>query len=231
MNLQKNLRQLQTDLNYNFKNLNFLIEALRHPSLKQHDCAAEDYERLEFLGDSILNLIITENIFNRHKDYAEGKLAKIRSHLVCKETICAVADHLRLEEYLIMTKGEELSGGRNNLNNIENSMEAIIAAIYLDGGFEAAKKIVLKLWNSLLENDHNIRSDPKSALQEWSQSKSIPIPDYEIISKTGSSHSPVFEIIVKIDNVESEFGFGKSIKAAEKAAAEKMLKKLLKDHY
>lgn len=227
MTLQRNLKQLQIDLSYEFKDRSLLIEALCHPSLKQHNGKVEDYERLEFLGDSVLNFIITENIFRRHKDYAEGRLAKIRAFLVCKDTICQVAEHLNLDECLMMTRGEELSGGRMNLNNVENAMEAIIAAIYLDGGLEGAKKVVLKLWNDFLRADHDIMSDPKSALQEWSQSQSMSIPQYQIVSKTGSSHSPTFEIMVKIDDLEPEFGSGKAIKAAEKIAAERLLKRVL----
>lgn len=204
------------------------MEALCHPSLKQHNDKTEDYERLEFLGDSILNFIITDNIFRRHKDYAEGRLAKIRASLVCRDTICLAAENLNLDECLMMTRGEELSGGRMNLNNVENAMEAIIAAIYLDGGLEGAKKVVLQLWHDLLESDHDIMSDPKSALQEWSQGQFMSIPHYEIVSKTGQSHSPIFEVRVKIDDLEPEFGSGKAIKAAEKMAAEKMLKRVLK---
>jgi ribonuclease-3 len=217
---------LQSSLGYNFKDQGLLEEALRHPSMRQHDGKVMDYERLEFLGDSVLSFIITEDIFNRFKDHDEGKLARMRAFLVCKDTICLVADSLHLENEIVMTRGEELSGGRENPNNVENTMEAIVAAIYLDGGMTSAKNVVLRLWNDLLSDAQNIAGDPKSALQELSQGMSMSIPHYKIVSRTGQSHAPIFEIMVKVDDLEPEFGSGRSIKAAEKIAAEKLLKRL-----
>jgi ribonuclease III len=221
----QNLSKLQDSLGYKFKNQNLLLESLCHPSLKQSHDAQElphDYERLEFLGDAVLSLIITEAIFKLFNYHDEGKLAKIRAFLVCKDTLCIVASKLDLAKYIMMTRGEELSGGRTNHNNIENAMEAIIAAIYLDAGLEMTTKIVLHLFEDLLSNKLEVITDSKSALQEWAQGKSMSIPRYDVISQTGRSHSPIFKVVVSIDSLEPEYGYGKSIKAAEKIAAEKL---------
>ncbi len=218
--------KLQSSLGYHFKNLDLLTEALRHPSLRQQDQKIQDYERLEFLGDAILNFIITEAIYNSFKKYDEGKLAKMRAFLVCKEAICAAAESLDLSSSLVMTRGEELSGGRLNLNNVENAMEAIIAGIYLDGGMEQVKNVVLSLWDGLLKAAPDVDSDPKSTLQELSQSKLMSIPHYEVVSRVGKPHDTTFEVRVQISDLDPEFGSGKSIKAAEKIAAVKLLKRL-----
>lgn len=221
----ENLKKLQLDLDYSFKDLGLLRRAISHPSLKQLKNDHQDYERLEFLGDAVLGMIITEAIYIKFADLAEGILAKIRSSLVCRDSICEVAKHLKLEDIIIMTRGEELSGGRSNLNNIENAMEAIIGAIYLDGGLIAARSVVLNLWQSLITNGKGA-DDPKSSLQEWSQSRSMSIPRYEVISREGESHAPIFKVMVSINNLAPEYGQGFSIKAAEKNAASKLLQRV-----
>ncbi len=221
----EDLKRLQLDLGYSFIDLGLLRQAISHPSLKQVQNDHQDYERLEFLGDAVLGMIITETIYVKFSDSAEGSLAKIRASLVCKDSICRVAKHLKLEEVIIMTRGEELSGGRSNLNNVENVMEAIIGAIYLDGGLEPARMIVLKLWAALLASGAGA-ADPKSGLQEWSQSRSMSIPRYEVVSREGESHSPTFKVMVTIDDLVPECGEGKSIKSAEKDAASKLLQRV-----
>ncbi|MES2214406.1 MAG: ribonuclease III [Pseudomonadota bacterium] len=227
MNQNDSLYILQERLGYFFKNENLLMEALCHPSLKQHNNkSSKDYERLEFLGDTILSFILTEDIFRRFQSHDEGSLAPVRSYLVCKDTICIAAKPLSLGSCLLMTKGEELSGGRDNPNNAENAMEAIIAAIYLDGGIEEARKVILYLWRNILSQElMTMTTDYKSALQEWSQGKSMEIPKYEVISKTGGAHSPLFQVKVSIGNLQPEYGEGRSIKTAEKMAAERMLRR------
>lgn len=221
----EDLEKLQSDLGYSFKDQALLRQAISHPSLKQLKNDTQDYERLEFLGDAVLGMLITEAIYIEFSELDEGQLAKIRSSLVCKDSICKVARHLKLEDVMIMTRGEELSGGRSNLNNVENVMEAIIGAIYLDGGLEKARKIVLKLWSALMVNGG--ATDPKSALQEWSQSRSMSLPRYEIVSREGEAHAPIFRVMVTIDDLVPECGEGKSIKSAEKDAASKLLKRVM----
>ena len=219
------VQKLEQSIGYNFHDNNLLIESLSHPSLKQHsvkNAYIKNYERLELLGDSILCFIITEILFKNFSTHTEGKLAKIRSHLICKETLCKIANKLNLADYIIMTHGEELSGGRANSNNIENTMEALIAAIYLDSNIDVVKTIIYNLWSESLSNTDLIGFDPKTTLQELVQSKFGCKPIYEVIKKEGLAHSSLFTVIVKIHHYK-ETGQGYSIKKAEKEASQKLL--------
>lgn len=218
---------IEERLGYHFKKPALLTEALLHPSMRSERRGADiDYERLEFLGDSVLNFLITEHLFIKFTSSDEGNLAKMRSSLVCKDAIYDVAEALDLDEHLIMTRGEEMSGGRHNQNNIENCMEAIIGAIYLDGGIDAARKIVLELWAGIMSEGRQFVPDPKSALQEWSQGQGMSTPRYSIVQRIGQDHAPMFKVRVIIDALEPEYGSGRSIKAAEKMAAKKMLERV-----
>ncbi|HJD55637.1 MAG TPA: ribonuclease III [Rickettsia endosymbiont of Pyrocoelia pectoralis] len=223
----ESFNELEELLSYNFKNTELLIEALSHPSLRQHHeyKANKDYERLEFLGDAVLNLVITEILFKNFKDYNEGNLAKIRSYLVCKETICAVGNKLILQDHIIMTHGEEIAGGRDNPNNLENATEALIAAIYLDSDITTIHNIIKKLWAEFINVKDLTDYDPKTALQELAQSKNHHIPIYQLIKREGVAHSSIFTVLVKIKDYE-QAGTGHSIKEAEKNAARSLLHKL-----
>jgi len=221
----KQIAGLENALNYKFKNLDLLKEALSHPSLKQHDNTIADYERLELLGDSILGFLITEMIFNNFLFYEEGSIAKIKAYVVSRETIVKVAETLCLSEYILMTVGEEKSGGKTNQNNIENVMEALLAAIYLDSDIHQVKKIVQNLWFKYIENIDFSAIDPKSSLQEWMHHKNHTIPSYEVINKEGPVHAPVFTVQVTARQ-HKQIATGKSIKEAEKEAARRLLYKL-----
>jgi ribonuclease-3 len=218
---------LEKLLGYNFKNKELLVEALSHPSLRQHHEYKDDkdYERLEFLGDAVLNLVITEMLFSSFKDYNEGNLAKIRSYLVCKETICMVGAKLTLKDYIIMTHGEEVAGGRDNPNNIENTTEALIAAIYLDSDIETTHNIIGKLWAEFINVKDLTDYDPKTALQEWAQAREHHLPIYQLIKREGVAHSSIFTVLVKVKDYE-QTGTGHSIKEAEKDAARSLLHRL-----
>lgn len=218
---------LEKLLGYNFKNKELLVEALSHPSLRQHHEYKDDkdYERLEFLGDAVLNLVITEILFSSFKDYNEGNLAKIRSYLVCKETICMVGAKLTLKDYIIMTYGEEVAGGRDNPNNIENTTEALIAAIYLDSDIETTHNIIGKLWAEFINVKDLTDYDPKTALQEWAQAREHHLPIYQLIKREGVAHSSIFTVLVKVKDYE-QTGAGHSIKEAEKDAARSLLHRL-----
>jgi ribonuclease III len=228
----KDINFLESVIGYNFKNQSLLIEALSHPSLN-HNLGAKstskraNYERLEFLGDSVLNMVISDFIYHLHPEYDEGMLAKLRSSLVCKDQISEIAKSLKLSTYIIMTEGEEKGGGRLNENNLENAMEALIGAIYLDSNFEIAKKVITSLWQDALESPTEVYSDPKSAVQEWVQARKMPIPQYELLETLGSPHSPTFKISLKAGGLEA-YGIGKSKKAAEKEAARLLLTALKK---
>lgn len=224
---KEDITRLERLINYRFKNPELICEALSHPSLKQHESDwRKNYERFEILGDAILGFLITEMVFNIYNKSDEGGIAKIKSYLVSKETICCVAEKINLANFIIMTKGEEESGGRVNPNNIENTMEAVIAAVYLDGGMENIKTIVTKLWSEFLYDFDLNKVDPKTSLQEWSQSQKYGMPYYETISKSGLAHMPQFTVRVSA-GAYKEIGNGNSIKRAEKEAAKKLLNKVL----
>ena len=216
---------LENALNYKFKNLTLLKEALSHPSLKQHDSTIANYERLELLGDSILGFLVTEMIFNNFLFYEEGSIAKIKAYVVSRETIVKVAETLRLSDYILMTAGEEKSGGKSNQNNIENVMEALLAAIYLDSDIHQVRKIVQDLWFEYIENIDFNSIDPKSSLQEWVHQKNYGTPSYKVINKEGPVHSPVFTVQVIVGQ-HKQTATGKSIKEAEKEAARRLMNKL-----
>ena len=216
------LNNLQEDIGYSFKNISLLQEAITHPSMKQRQRGhAHNYERLEYLGDSVLNLVISEHLFTTFTEYSEGALTKKKSYLVSNPTICAVAAPLKLGDIMIMTRGEELSGGRTNENNIGNAMEAIIGAVYRDGGLEKAREVIMRFWENIIDDDGTV--DPKSALQEWAQQRGLPLPVYSLVDVVGQARGSNFTMSVSVCGHNSVTGNGKSKKIAEKAAATKML--------
>jgi ribonuclease III len=221
---ENRLIELENIIGYKFTKTSLLLESLSHPSLKHKKLKKNfirSYERMEFLGDSILNCVITNFLYNRY-DFQEGQLAKIRSSLICKDTICKVAMKLNLSQYIIMTYGEENSGGRNNLNNIENVMESLIAAVFLDSDFITVRNFITRLWHEFIGNIDLIDYDPKTNLQELTQNKFHIIPSYKVIKKNEATHESYFMVTIEIANNKS-YGEGHSIKEAEKDAARKML--------
>lgn len=224
----KEITELESLLGYSFNNHMFLREAISHPSLKQIDGGKKhvDYERLEFLGDSILSFIIIELLYNKFKDLTEGDLAKIKSFLVSKEVLSEISKKISLSKFLLMTKGEENSGGRDNPNNVENAMEALIAAIYLDSNIEQTRQVINNLWQDYLhqhEHEFDIRDiDPKTTLQEWTQKHKHDSPCYDVIDRAGPPHLPHFTIRATAGRFSAN-GEGGSIKSAEKEAARHIL--------
>lgn len=221
---------LEERLGYDFNNKNLLIESLTHPSVKQralkNNNKQKNYERLELLGDSILNFLVTEILFKSFSEYDEGQLAKIKAYAVSKDVLCLVAAKINLSSYIIMTYGEEISGGRNNPNNIENTMEALIAAIYLDSNIDIIRNMVASLWLEFISIIDLANYDPKTTLQELAQSHGQGNkPVYELVKREGAAHSSIFTIMVKIPD-HQQLGYGQSVKEAEKDAARKLLIKL-----
>lgn len=223
-----NFEVLEKKIGYFFTDKKLLIQSLSHPSInhnlsKNRDNYKDNYERLEFLGDAVLNLVISDALIKLYSSEEEGNLAKKRSFLVCKETICVIANRINLSDHIIMTEGAEKEGGRNNFSNIENCFEAIIGAVYLDSNFPTASKFILSLWQDLLKTaDQFIELvDPKGTLQEKAHKINIS-PIYNTLNVTGSAHDPIFEVEVCLN------GFcinatGNSKKEAQKSAAKKML--------
>lgn len=217
------LSQLSLILEYQFKNQELLIEALTHPSLSRQEIDRKfNYERLEFLGDSVLGLVIAEMLMDKFSEESEGDLAKRQAGLVRGEAVASIAIKLDIGKFIIMTSGEEQTGGRENHNNLENCLEAIIGAIYKDAGYDLARNFIIKHWSYLIIDMLEPPKDYKTLLQEWAQSRKKKLPKYNILEVQGSSHSPQFLVEVVIDGVESVSQWASSKKKAEKLAAEKL---------
>ncbi len=212
-------------------NNSLLLEtALTHRSAlnERISQATESNERLEFLGDAVLELITTEFLFNKFPHEPEGKLTAYRSSLVKTTTLAEVAKDLGLGEKLYMSKGEEATGGRNNPGLLADTTEAIIGAIYLDQGYETTKKFLKEnLFNKFDEiKKQKLYQDSKSVLQEIVQAKGFEAPIYKVIKEEGPDHSKQFTVEVLIDSQPAGIGMGKSKQAAQQAAAQTALKKL-----
>lgn len=211
-------------LNYQFNEPDLLTTALTHRSAGRNH-----YERLEFLGDAILNLIITDDLFKRFENASEGKLSRLRSTLVKGDTLSILAKELELGDYLILGSGELKSGGFRRNSILADVFESIIGAIYLDGGYDAAQSFVLERFAQLLEQadiSKNLK-DPKTRLQEFLQARGNELPSYDVISTSGKAHNQTFSVSCKISMFDDTTeGVGNSRRKAEQAAAEQMLKRL-----
>jgi ribonuclease III len=217
-------------LNYRFKNLQLYSAALTHPSSREK----QNYQRLEFLGDKVLGMVIAELIHQQFPEKKEGELSVIFANLVQTSALAEIAQHQHLGSHLVMDNGEEKSGGAHNPKNLENALEAMIAAIYLDSDYETIKQIITSLFHPYLQNISQLtKKDDKSALQELVQKKYSVIPQYKLLSKTGADHDPTFVVEVEISKEPIFFhqqGVGKTRKAAEYDAAKKMLNQLQEDN-
>lgn len=213
---------LEERISYKFRNSLLLAEALTHPSLSHETQRYHfDNQRLEFLGDAVLQLVITEYLFRHFGSEAEGQLTKLRSRLVSREALKTHAAALDLGDYLLMGRGEEASGGRQRTSTLADAFEALIGAIYLDGGLETAKKFILTQARSDLEQiaQEPIDINPKGHLQELLQSISPCSPVYELISQSGPEHEKTFVVQAVWEGMVLGHGTGRSKKQAETAAA------------
>ncbi len=199
---------------YHFKNTRLLKEALSHPSLGQIS-----YERLELLGDAVLGLVITELLMKKYIHEDEGKLAKRKSALISGDMLAQIGKAHDIGELIIMSEAERRFGGAENVHNIENVMEALIGAIYLDAGLEELKHIVTELWEPYIEEMKEVPQDPKSKLQEKLQKSGFGLPKYELIECEGPKHMLKFKISLKVGGYKAVIGEGTSKRQAEKNAA------------
>lgn len=224
-----NLSALEKQLDYQFKDKECLQQALRHSSYinERTDEQLDDNERFEFLGDAVLSLVIGHILMIRQPDLQEGDLSRIRANLVNEARLAALARNLKLGEYILLGKGEIQSqgGGKNSI--LANTFEAIVAAIYLDGGFAVVFKIINNLFADLIDVIHTPRFDRdyKSRLQEYMQSSTQAVPEYHVVQATGPDHDKTFIVALKCGDLQTE-GRGKSKKTAEQDAACKALDKL-----
>ena len=207
-------------LGHRFLRPALLTEALTHRSAvsaKQPDCFG--YERLEFLGDRVLGLIIANLLLQHFPAESEGQLARRFNALVQGETLATVAQSVGLGDYLILAPSEAQAGGRSNRSLLADVCEAVIAALFLDGGMAAAERFVESHWLPLLMAKARPRRDAKTRLQEWAQSRGLPLPLYEIVGREGPAHDPKFVLRVSLDGVGSADGQGGSKRVAEQQAA------------
>lgn len=218
------LISLQKRLGYTFSDPALLLRALTHSSISS--ATRPDNQRLEFLGDRVLGLVMAEALFEADKTASEGQLAPRFNALVRKEACAAVARDIDLGSVLKLGRSEMMSGGRRKEALLGDAMEAVIAAIYRDGGFAPAKKVVRHLWDARIDTVEEDARDPKTALQEWAQGRGQRPPKYVEKSRTGPDHAPVFTIEVQLDSGECEQAAASSKRQAEQAAAKALLAKL-----
>ena len=190
------LNNLEKKLNYKFKNKTLLKEALTHPSFQKKSLKEKtaNNQRLEFLGDSVLDLIVTEHLYRKLASFSEGKLTKIRSVMVSKDILAKWANHLSLGKYIILGKGEDLTGGRKKLSILADCFEALLGAIYLDSGLQKAKKIISSFIIEEIELSMKGKheEDYKTFLQEFSQKKMKSLTEYYLIKEKGPDHKKIF---------------------------------------
>lgn len=213
---------IEQALDYYFRDPGLLTQALTHPSAEPGGIGVH-YERLEFLGDSVLSLVISKALYDAYPGEPEGALAKRRSALVCRDTLAALGKELGIGRWLILGQSEENSGGRQNEANLENAMEALIGALYLDGGLETAQRIVTLWFKDRIHTMGEVPRDPKTTLQEWAQARAMPLPEYTLIKQTGPAHAPEFTIEVKVQGFDTVQAKGPNKKIAERDAAAKLL--------
>lgn len=217
-------QQLYKKLNYHFSDRDLTQQALTHRSM-----SAKNNERLEFLGDSLLNLIMAESLYRSFPSLREGELSRLRAGLVNGETLAALARELEIGNFIRLGVGEQKSGGADRDSILADTMESIIGAIYLDANFEQCKKTVLSWYENRLEDvpDMILIKDPKTSLQEYVQSHHLNLPDYTIVDIKGQSHAQTFFIECKVEGIPHvSKGHGSSRRRAEQEAAAKLLKML-----
>lgn len=211
-------------LGHRFDDPALLVEALTHPSLSSETRSSN--QRLEFLGDRVLNLAIAQALFEAYPDATEGDLAPRYNALVRKETCAEVARGIGLGDALRVGRGEMLKGGRKRDAGLGDAMEAVIAAVYLDAGYDTARALVIRLWGDRVRTVERAARNVKSALQEWAQARGMPPPAYDLINTSGPPHDAVFTVQARLENGMTAQASGKSKRMAEQGAAENLLMRL-----
>ena len=221
-------KAIEKNIQYVFKDKCLLKQALSHSSFINEMKKAgemESYERLEFLGDAVLEMITSEFLYENYRDLPEGKLTKLRASIVCEHTLSAVAQMLQLGNYVLLSKGEELTGGRGRSSILCDLFEAVLGAIYLDGGIEPAKRYVETFLLTDIENK-SLFYDAKTTLQELVQKDGKGVVTYEILEESGPDHNKTFVTEVLVDGVPLAQGEGSSKKNAQQMAAYSAILKL-----
>jgi len=224
------LSELSKKLSYEFNNQDLLDEALRHSSFVNELAGTQlrDNERLEFLGDAVLNLVIGHLLIHRFPELKEGDLSRMRSNLVNESQVASIARSLDLGSFVLLGRGEFLTNGREKNSILANTFEAVIASVYLDGGYDAAFGIIEKSFLSHFVSDGKpaVNYDYKTKIQELMQTGQGAKPVYNVIDETGPDHEKVFKVVLSVNTIHTE-GCGKSKKLAEQDAARKALDLLM----
>lgn len=221
--MAEGVAKLQQRIGYPFRRLELLQEALTHRSYGHpHN------ERLEFLGDSVIELVVSQLLFKTFPKLREGELSKMRSSLVKEESLAEVARGIELGRHLKLGKGEEATGGREKASILAGALEAVVAAVYIDGGFEEAFRVVEGLFRDKIKQMEEAWRDRdyKTQLQEHTQARFKEVPRYSVVAERGPEHSKTFEVVVSVGGKIVGRGFGRSKKEAEQRAAEEALRRL-----
>lgn len=205
---------LEEFLGYRFQNPELLSRALTHRSMD----TTTSNQRLEFLGDRVLGLVVAHMLFTEFPAEQEGELARRHAGLVSKEALAEIARQIGLGAHLSMSQSEDISGGRENNSHLEDACEALIGALYLDGGIQAGEEFIERYWKPMLLAVKTPPKDPKTSLQEWAQARGLALPEYVEISRNGPDHAPEFEIEVRVGKYSAR-GMAGAKRAAEQAAA------------
>jgi ribonuclease-3 len=222
-------------IGYAFTRPELIAEALTHPSAlasehsrsrRRRKSSPRDYERLEFLGDRVLGLIIADLLWRRFEDEPEGHLTRRHTHLVRREALARVANTIGLGTHLVLSRAEAAAGAAGNPGILADVCEALIAAIFLDGGLEAASVFVRRYWEPLVDEMEGPPRDPKTELQEWAQARGLALPAYELIETSGPDHAPLFTVAVSVVGRDRAAATASSKRAAEARAAAMLLEHL-----
>ncbi len=214
---------LQETLGHIFSRPELLQRSLTHSSARARGFKKYDYERLEFLGDRVLGLVIAEYLTELFPDAREGDLARRFNRLVRKETCAEVAEKISLGDYVIMSDSESNSGGRGKQTILGDACEAVLGAVFLDGGFDTVRNMIRTLWSGFIDDESIPLRDAKSALQEWAQGRGLELPEYIEFDRVGPDHAPRFTTRVEVKGTDPAQGEGDSKQAAEQSAATAML--------
>ncbi|HXO92160.1 MAG TPA: ribonuclease III [Stellaceae bacterium] len=222
-------------IGYKFVRRELLQEALTHPSAlaaerrrdRRRKLVKRGYERLEFLGDRVLGLVVADLLWRRFEDEPEGDLTRRHTHLVRREALARVAEAIRLGPYLVLSRAETAAGAAGNPGILADACEALVAAIFVDGGFAAASSFVRRFWEPLIDEMEEPPRDPKTALQEWAQARGLELPAYELVSTSGPDHSPLFTVAASVAGGDRATATASSKRLAEARAAASLLDRLI----
>ncbi len=228
-NRLKQLNEFERIIGYSFKNIKILNNALTHSSYVASKADfLEHNERLEFIGDAVLDMVISLHLYRACKNSPEGSLTRYRAGIVCEQSLYNASNRLKLGDFLLLSKGEENTGGRNRVSILADAFEALIAAIYLDGGIKKAKAFILENLQDIINDavENRIFSDYKSFLQEHIQKNNSGKLSYKLLKEEGPDHNKTFEIALLLNNSVIGLGSGRSKKDAQQAAAKDAIKRL-----